>query len=186
MADKKEQNNFDIDKPSPDIPEDVGSIDRLPVLIQSQYLRDLSFENPNGAMPVKDIKGEPNMNIEFGMDARKIDIEGVDNSYEVILNVTATATKGETTTFIIEVEYGMHVVVEDVPEDKIHPLLLIEMPHYMFPYIRHIVSDTTQRAGFMPLMLAPVNFKALYRKRFGGPQARQHERGSAGKTKATA
>ena len=169
----KKDEVFAAKTPPPDLPEDAGSIDRLPVVIHAQYIRDLSFENPNAPMPLKKADGEPNINID-----------GFSNAYEVVLNVTAKATKGEMVTFIVEIEYGMMVTVDDVPEDKIHPLLLIEMPNYMFPYVRQIVSDVTQKAGYMPLLLAPVNFKALYRKRFGGPAVTQHERG-ANKAKET-
>lgn len=180
----KKDEVFAAKTPPPDMPDDVGAIDRLPVVIHAQYIRDLSFENPNAPMPLKKAEGEPNISIEFGMDARKVEVDGFSNSYEVVLNVTAKATKGEMVTFIVEIEYGMMVTVDDVPEDKIHPLLLIEMPNYMFPYVRQIVSDVTQKAGYMPLLLAPVNFKALYRKRFGGPSVQQHERG-ANKQKET-
>lgn len=156
--------------PGPDKPEGMQSIDRLPVTIQGQYIKDLSFENPNAPLPLRKVEGRPAIAVDFSMDAKKLDIEGFEDAYEVVLYVSVNASKGDLSSFVVELEYGMMVTLENVPEDKIHPLLLIEMPHYMFPYVRQIVSDLTQQAGFMPFMLSPVNFKALYRQRFGGPK----------------
>lgn len=174
--DTKDDNKEELSTPGPDIPEGNANVDRLPVTIQSQYVRDLSFENPNAPMPMKKAEGKPNIDVDFAMDARKTEVPGYDNGYEVVLKVTAHAKKGTMTTFIIELEYGMMVTLDNVPEDKVHPLLLIEMPNYMFPYVRQIVSDLSQKAGYMPFMLTPVNFKALYRKRFGGPSVTEHKR----------
>ena len=162
--------------PGPDMPENVGAVDRLPVTIHAQYIRDLSFENPNAPMPLRKADGKPTLDVDFAMDARKIEIDGFENSYEVLLKVTTNAKKGDMTTFIVELEYGMMVTLHDVPEDKVHPLLLIEMPAYLFPYARQIISDLTQQAGYLPFLLTPVNFKALYRSRFGGPKATNHGR----------
>lgn len=166
-TDKTEEKNV---TPAPDMPEGVQSIDRLPVTIHSQYIKDLSFENPNAPMPLKKNDGKPAIDVDFSMDVKKIEVEGYENAYEVVLYISVNAKKGDLTTFILELEYGLMATLENVPEDKIHPLLLIEMPNYMFPYARQIVSDMTQAAGYMPFLLTPVNFKGLYRKRFGGPQ----------------
>ncbi|PJB70845.1 MAG: protein-export chaperone SecB [Alphaproteobacteria bacterium CG_4_9_14_3_um_filter_47_13] len=162
--------------PGPDIPENASSVDRLPVTIHAQYIKDLSFENPNAPMPLRKSDGKPALDVDFAMDAKKIEMEGYEEAYEVSLKVSANAKKGDMTTFIVELEYGMMVTVQDVPEDKVHPLLLIEMPNYLFPYVRQIISDMTQQAGYLPFLLTPVNFKALYRKRFGGPQVTSHGR----------
>lgn len=184
MARKKTEADTDTNQqtPGPDMPDGMSSIDRLPVTIQAQYIKDLSFENPNAPMPLRKSEGQPGVAVDFSMDARKLEIEGFTDTYEVVLYVSVHARKGEATSFILELEYAMMVTLNDVPEDKVHPLLLIEMPHYLFPYVRQIVSDLTQQAGFMPFMLTPVNFKALYRKRFGGPQPAVHARQSEKET----
>lgn len=179
MSDKQTESGKEtlaMTMPGPDMPENVGSVDRLPVTIHAQYIKDLSFENPNAPMPLRKGDGKPALDVDFMMDARKIEMEGYEDAYEVSLRVSANAKKGDLTTFIVELEYGMMVTLQDVPEDKIHPLLLIEMPGYLFPYVRQIISELTQQAGYMPFLLTPVNFKALYRKRFGGPQATAHGR----------
>ncbi len=171
---KTDKDTTDTEKkitPGPDIPENMHSIDRLPVTIHAQYIKDLSFENPNAPMPLTKSDGKPAIGVDFSMDARKVEVKDFENAYEVALYVSVNAKKGDITTFLLELEYGMMVTLENVPEDKVHPLLLIEMPNYLFPYARQIVSDMTQAAGYMPFLLSPVNFKALYRKRFGGPKA---------------
>lgn len=152
---------------------------RLPVMIHGQYLKDLSFENPNAPQILRGGQGKPVMDVNFSMEARNIDpIEGNDRLYEVTLGVEATAKRGERTAFICEVQYAVLVSVgQDVPEDQIHPLLLIEMPRFAFPFVRQIVADMTQSAGFMPLLMAPVDFRAFYVQRFGGK-----DRAAAAKT----
>ena len=144
---------------------------RLPVVIHAQYMKDLSFENPNAPRtlrPAKEIK--PTMEINFSMDAQKTDSMApeIENAYEISLGVRATAKKDGMIAFIVEVEYGLIVSLEGVPEDKVHPMLLIEMPRYIFPFVRQMIADVTQQGGYVPLMLAPVDFRAFYMQRFGG------------------
>lgn len=191
MAKKKTDNTDNAQgdvpaTPGPDMPEGVASIDRLPVMIHGQYIKDLSFENPNAPMPLRKSDGPPAIDVDFSMDARKVDVPGYEDAYEVVLYVSVNAKKGDLTTFIAELEYGMMVTLQDVPADKVHPLLLIEMPNYMFPYVRQIISDMTQQAGYLPFYLTPVNFKALYRKRFGGPQVNRPQKSAEEKEKQTA
>jgi preprotein translocase subunit SecB len=176
MTENNDQENNKQTSPGPDMPDGMSSIDRMPITIHAQYIKDLSFENPNAPMPLRKSDGKSQINVDFSMDAQEVELEGLENTYEVTLFVNVHARKGDITSFLIELEYAMALSVHDVPEDKIHPLLLIEMPHYLFPFGRQIVSDLTQSAGFMPFMLAPVNFKALYRKRFGGPQVSAPEK----------
>ena len=172
MSKEKEFNAADA---PPDSVAPNTQIDRMPVTIHAQYIKDLSFENPNAPMPLTKSDGEPTMNVEFAMDAKKIEMEGYENSFEVSLHVEVEAKKGELTSFMIDLQYGMMLSIgKGVPEDRIHPLLLIEMPSYLFPYVRQIISEMTQQAGYLPLLLSPVNFKALYRQRFGGPQVTDH------------
>lgn len=143
---------------------------KLPVVIHAQYMKDLSFENPNAPhslRPAKDTK--PTMDINFSMDAKKTDALGkdADNAYEVTLGVRATANKDNMVAFIVEVEYGVIVTLEGVPEEKMHPMLLIEMPRYVFPFIRQMIASVTQQGGFAPLLLAPVDFRSFYLQRYG-------------------
>lgn len=140
----------------------------MPVTIHAQYIRDLSFENPNAPESLRTATDSPEMDINIGMDARKLEEGDVENLFEVVLNVRAAALRGEDPVFIAELQYGVTVSIgPDVPEDNHHPLLLIEMPRMIFPYVRQIMSDLTVNGGYPPLLLNPVDFHALYMQRFG-------------------
>jgi preprotein translocase subunit SecB len=138
----------------------------LPIVIHAQYIKDLSFENPESPESLRGIKGTPEMDVNIGMDARKLPDDKADNLYEVALNVRARASSGDKVLFIAELQYGMTVSLNDVPEDQHHPILLIEIPRMAFPYARQILSDVTIQGGYPPLLLNPVDFHALYMDRF--------------------
>lgn len=140
----------------------------MPVTIHAQYVRDVSFENPNAPESLRAADSAPEMDINIGMDARKLEDADIDNMFEVVLNVRAAAMRGEDPLFIAELQYGVTVSIgAEVPEDNHHPLLLIEMPRMIFPYVRQIMSDLTTQGGYPPLLLNPVDFHALYMQRFG-------------------
>ncbi len=139
----------------------------LPVTIHAQYIRDLSFENPNAPFAMSSDKATPEMNVNIGMDARKLEDDQMDNLYEVLLNINATASRDDGTVFIAEVIYGVTVSVgTSVPENQHHPLLLIEIPRFSFPFARQIMATLTSQGGYPPMMLNPVDFQALYMERF--------------------
>ncbi|PCI96870.1 MAG: protein-export chaperone SecB [Alphaproteobacteria bacterium] len=139
----------------------------LPITIHTQYIRDISFENPDAPNSMRAGLDMPEMNVNIGMDARALDDENVKSLYEVALTISATATRGDKTVFIAEVIYGVTVSIEDsVPEDQHHPLLLIEIPKFSFPFARQILATLTSQGGFPPLLMTPVDFQALYMERF--------------------
>ncbi len=139
----------------------------MPIVIHAQYVKDLSFENPNTPESLRGAGGAPEMDVNIGMDARKIPTDQQDeNLYEVALNVRAEATRKGESVFIAELQYAMTVSLNDVPKDQHHPLLLIEIPRMAFPYARQILSDLTTQGGYPPLLLNPVDFHALYMDRF--------------------
>ena len=148
-------------------PETTLQAQGMPVTVHAQYVRDISFENPHAPDSLRTSNAAPEMNIQIGMDVRKLESDESERLYEVVLNVTAEAKRGEDVAFIAEVLYGTTVEVgESVPEDKHHPLLLIEIPKLSFPYVRQILSDLTTSGGYPPLLLTPVDFHALYMQRF--------------------
>ncbi len=139
----------------------------LPVTIHAQYIRDLSFENPNAQINVRGNQNNPTINVNIGMDARKLDDANTPNLYEVALTINAEATRDNGTVFIAELVYGVTVSVGDVvPEEQHHPLLLIEIPRISFPFARQIMATVTSQGGYPPLLLNPVDFHALYMDRF--------------------
>ena len=134
-----------------------------PVKMQvlAQYIRDMSFEN---ILAQKGIKGEvqPEINVQVNIDGNKRPIE---HQYEVIIKtkiLSKTKEKGEPM-FLLEVEYGGVFHVENLPDEQLHPYLMIECPRMIFPFLRRIVSDVTRDGGFPPLNLDTIDFMALYR-----------------------
>lgn len=134
---------------------------RLQIL--TQYIRDLSFEN---ALAQKGLPGgdlQPEVAVQVSLDARKRPTE---HQYEVIskFRVQSTNAPDKAPLFLCEVDYGGIFHVEGVPEDQLHPFLMIECPRMMFPFVRRIVSDMTRDGGFPPFNMDPVDFVALYRQ----------------------
>ena len=138
----------------------------MPINILAQYVRDVSFENPLAPDSLRAGQTNPEMDINIGMDARKLPDETIDNLYEVVINLRAAALREEEPVFIMELQYGVTVALNDIPEDNHHPVLLIEIPRLAFPFIRQIVSELTVQGGYPPLNLNPVDFQALYMERF--------------------
>jgi len=129
--------------------------------VLTQYIRDLSFEN---ILAQKGVSGDaqPEIKVQVNLDARK---RGADDQFEVITKLkieSKTKEKGEPL-FVLEIEYAGVFEVKGVPEDQMHPFLLIECPRITFPFLRRIVSDVTRDGGFPPLNLETIDFMELYR-----------------------
>lgn len=134
-----------------------------------QYIRDMSFENIMSQQGGNtDI--QPDVQVQVNLDAKK---RSVENQYEsaIKLNVTSKDKSGETTLFILEIDYVGIFHIENVPDDQIHPFLLIECPRMTFPFLRRIVSDITRDGGFPPLNLENIDFVTLYRNEIARRQA---------------
>lgn len=126
----------------------------------AQFIRDMSFEN---VMAQKGIQGElqPEIAVQVNLDARK---RSTANQYEVVtkLNITSKAKSSGDPIFVLEIEYAGVFQIEGVPEEQLHPYLLIECPRMTFPFLRRIVSDVTRDGGFPPLNLDTIDFLQLY------------------------
>ena len=139
--------------------------------VLGQFIRDLSFEN---VMAQKGASGDvqPDINIQVSVDARKRQTE---HQYDVImkLNITNKIKGMDDVLFLFEVDYCGIFHVENVPQEQLHPFLLIECPRMLFPFVRRIVSDVTRDGGYPPLNLDTIDFVSLYRKRVEQAQAEQ-------------
>ena len=143
--------------------------------VLAQFIRDLSFENIL-AQKGLDTNSPPDIKVNVNLDAKKRKSE---NQYEVLikLSIVSSAKKENSNDsknsklFILEIEYGGLFEVTGVPEDQIHPYLMIECPRILFPYLRRIVADVTHDGGFPPLNLEQINFLALYQKEIERRQA---------------
>lgn len=153
--------------------ENIGNVGQTPVVIHKQYLKDMSFENPNAPMILKKIDKRPEMDMNIMIDVQKIEDEEFEDFYEVTLNLTASAKRENETMFIAEVLYGAAVSITGLEANKHHPLLFIEVPYMLFPFARQILANATQSGGYMPLQLSPVDFRSMYLQRFAPNSEKQ-------------
>ena len=130
--------------------------------ILAQYVRDLSFEN---ILAQKGVDGElnPEIQVNVNIDAKK---RTTDNQFDVIvkLRVDSKSKNTNNVLFVLELDYGGVFQIENIPDDQLHPYLLIECPRMLFPFLRRIVSDITRDGGFPPLNLENIDFLKLYRQ----------------------
>lgn len=152
-------------------PPAAGAVQNLPIVVHAQYLRDASFENPQAPNALRAGQDAPRMDINISLDLRKLEDPKLAHLYEVILKVSAKAQRKEYTLYVAEVEYGMTVSLQNLPEQQHHPLLLIEVPKLAFPFVRQILADLTQNGGFPPLLLGPVDFYSMYINQFASKEA---------------
>ena len=133
----------------------------------------MSFEN---ILAQKGASGQaqPDVQVQVNLDAKK---RPVDHQFEVAikLNITSKNKDDDTEMFILELDYAGVFHVEGVPEDQLHPFLLIECPRILFPFVRRIVSDVTRDGGFPPLNLDNIDFVALYRQEIARRQEEQSQ-----------
>lgn len=125
--------------------------------INTQYIKDFSFENPNSPGSLQP-KSEPA--VEVNVDVQAIPLS--DHVYEVSLTTSITGRDETQTLFIIELVYAGIFTFQGESDDNIEPALLIDCPQLLFPFARSIISGVTQNGGFPPLLLQPVNFAQLY------------------------
>jgi preprotein translocase subunit SecB len=128
------------------------------ILVHAQYVKDLSFENPNAPRVLMEGSNQPDVEITVNVGAMLIN----ENQYEVTLNLAAKASSGETALFLVDLTYAGLVTPEGATADEINPLIMIEAPRLLFPFARAIISDATRDGGFMPLNIQPVDFVAVY------------------------
>ena len=126
--------------------------------IEKLYVKDLSVEVP-GAPQIFLERENPQINVQLSTAGRAIE----DGVYEITLTVTVDAKISEDRTlFLIEVAQAGIFQIRNVPQDDLEPVMMIGCPNILFPYAREAVSDAVTRAGFQPVLLAPVNFETLY------------------------
>jgi len=144
--------------------------------ILAQYVRDLSFEN---ILAQKGVDGElnPEIQVNVNIDAKK---RTTDKQFDVIikLRVDSKSKNTKNILFVLELDYGGVFQIENVPDDQLHPYLLIECPRMLFPFLRRIVSDVTRDGGFPPLNLENIDFLKLYRQEIDRRKNAKEKNGS--------
>lgn len=149
-----EQDNGFIDTNQP-LPN--GADNSPAVGLISQYVKDLSFENPNAPAIFQNQQG-PEINVQFDIASAQV----ADEVHEVTLKIEVRAQSEGKTAFLVELSYAGLFGLRNVPEDAFQPFLLGEGPRLLFPFARRVVADTIRDGGFPPLLLEPIDFNALY------------------------
>jgi preprotein translocase subunit SecB len=128
--------------------------------VKAQYLKDLSFENPNAPLSFQDNSAQPNFDVDVNVNARGLG----PNNYEVELAISARARRGEQVAFVVETAYAGVFEIRNVPAEQIELIMLVECPRILFPFARQIVADATRNGNYPPLMLEPIDFFAVYQR----------------------
>jgi len=134
----------------------------------SQYVKDLSVENPNAPESYQWTEA-PDIQIEFNIGARSI----AQDVHEIELKINVTSKGAQGTAFLVELSYGGLIGMRNVPDDQAHPFLYAEGPRILFPFARRIIADAVRDAGYPPLMLEPIDFNGLYLQQLSQRQAEE-------------
>ncbi|MEG9860936.1 MAG: protein-export chaperone SecB [Parvularculales bacterium] len=135
--------------------------------ILSQYVRDLSFENPDAPHNLTDFSNkDPKIDVQINVNGRRL----AETDYTIDLKIEVTAksgdsSKGTNTFFMVELVYGGLFRLINVPEDALQQVIMVECPRHLFPYARRVLADAVRDGGFPPVMLDPVDFGQLYASR---------------------
>ena len=127
----------------------------------AQYAKDLSFENPNAPRSLQPQEGGPQINIQVNVNAQQI----AEADFEVELTLEGDAKIQNEVLFAFELKYAGIFRMRNIPQDQIHPAVMIECPRLLFPFARQIVADAVRNGGFPPLYIDPIDFVGLYRQK---------------------
>ncbi|MBR2299138.1 MAG: protein-export chaperone SecB [Alphaproteobacteria bacterium] len=133
------------------------------LMINSQYIKDLSLEIPHAPEIFKELTKQPSLKVDISVDTQKLE----DNTYTVDLNLALNGDIESKKLFILELTYSA-VVTLNVPEEHLEPILNIEIPRLTFPFARNIVTQCLMEGGLPPMMLTPVDFAAVYAAKQAG------------------
>ncbi|RZF65771.1 protein-export chaperone SecB [Sphingomonas populi] len=123
----------------------------------SQYVKDLSFENPN-APAIYQTPGAPAIDVQFNIGANQVG----EDVHEITLRIEVRAESEGTVAFLVDLSFAGLFGLRNIPEEHIQPFLLGEAPRLLFPFARRVLADAVRDGGFPPLMLEPIDFGALY------------------------
>jgi preprotein translocase subunit SecB len=136
--------------------------DQQPQLnVVAQYIKDFSFENPNAPQSLTPTQDPPQIGIQINVAASPLS----DTDIEVVLKLDGKAETDGKLTFRFELEFGGVFRIRNVPQESLNAIVLIECPRLLFPFAREIIATAVRNGGFPPLLLDPVDFVALYRRK---------------------
>jgi len=135
--------------------------------VLAQYIKDFSFENPNAPRSLAPAQNPPGIQIQINVGLGQV----AATDYEVSLKLEGKAESAEATLlFAFDLTYAGLFRIQNVPQEQIHPVVMIECPRLLFPFAREIIASSVRAGGFPPLMLDPVDFVALYQQRMAQMQ----------------
>jgi preprotein translocase subunit SecB len=137
------------------------------LILNAQYIKDLSFENPRAPQSLIQQTVQPDVEINVDVKARNLGPE----VFEVVLTINATARAQGEPVFLVELAYGSVVTVRNTPAEQIPALVLVETPRIVFPFARAVIANATRDGGFPPLMINPIDFAELLRRQQADAQA---------------
>lgn len=154
------------DKGAANIPAE-GDQPQVQARVLGQYIKDLSFENPNVRKLFGNPGDKPNLQVEVNVNVSKV----ADKVFESAIHFKAEAANNTGTVYDLELSYAGMFQIDSMPEQMLEPFLLVNCPALLFPYLRRLVADLTREGGFPPLTLDPIDFGALYMRKKSGGQA---------------
>jgi preprotein translocase subunit SecB len=137
-------------------PDGVPTLNAL-----AQYVKDLSFENPNAPRSLGPQEKAPNIAFQVNVNAQQL----APTDFEVSISLDAKAGEGAELLFQLDLEYAGVFRLSNIPNEQIHPIIMIECPRLLFPFVRQIVADATKNGGYPPLYIDPIDFLALYQQK---------------------
>src|SRR5262245_1196643 len=142
--------------------------------VLGQYIKDFSFENPNAPRSLAPKENQPQIGIQINVGVGQL----APTDFEVALKLEGKAEVEGMTLFAFDLTFAGVFRIQNVPQEHLHPLLMIECPRLLFPFAREIVATAVRNGGFAPLLLDPVDFVALYQQRIAQAQAEQQSGGA--------
>lgn len=133
---------------------------QMPLVVNAQYVKDLSFELPNAPNILRRLSEQPQVQVNVNVQAQLLGGE----TYEVQLTLNTEAKLGQDTLFLVELVYAGVFTVQGVPQDVLRPLLLIECPRLLFPFARAVIASLTRESSLPPMLIQPIDFADLYRR----------------------
>ncbi len=129
--------------------------------VLAQYIKDFSFENPNAPASLEAMQQQqPAISIQINVQAKLLS----DTDYEVVLRTEGKAERDGKVLFSFDLSFAGAFRIQNVPQENLHPLVMIECPRLLFPFAREIIAGAVRNGGFPPLLLDPVDFVGLYRQ----------------------
>ena len=145
---------------------------QVPFNILLQYLKDFSFENPQAPIVFTRERKQPQLDVKVDVTVQQLS----DTDFEVSLHLNGEAKEDDQTIYLVELVYGGVVRINEVPQEVLQPVLFVEIPRFLFPYARNVFSEAVANGGFPSVMLAPVDFLDLFRRRVAAAQAEAGEK----------